>query len=84
MNTCPLHTARRTISDVGMIGGDQEPLGREVLRVHDRVLCLNALWECKRRGLDLLRQLLDDGMVTSARMLVFASSPIGRNLPAYL
>jgi magnesium chelatase family protein len=74
----------QTISDVGLIGGGQVPMPGEVSLAHHGVLFLDELPECRRHGLEVLRQPLDDGLVTIARAWMGASSLVRMTLPAHL
>ena len=51
------------ISDVGRIGGGQVPRPGDVSRAHHGVLCLDERPECRRHGLEVLRQALDGGVI---------------------
>jgi magnesium chelatase family protein len=52
---------------VGLIGGGHVPLPGGVSRVHNGILFLDELPEFRRHVLEVLRQPLEDGMVTIAR-----------------
>jgi magnesium chelatase family protein len=56
-----------TIADVGRIGGGHVPMPGEVSRAHHGVLLLDELPECRRHVLEVLRQPLEDGVMTIAR-----------------
>jgi hypothetical protein len=45
-----------TISDVGLIGGEQVPRPGEVSLAHHGIVLLDELPECKRHVLEVLRQ----------------------------
>jgi magnesium chelatase family protein len=66
----PCRAPHQTIADVGLIGGGQVPMPGEVSLAHHSVLCLDALPECKRHVLAVLRQPLEEEVVTIARILV--------------
>jgi magnesium chelatase family protein len=70
VTTRPCRAPHQTISDVGLIGGGQVPMPGEVSRAHHGMLFLDELPEFRRHVLEVLRQPLEDGGVTMARMLV--------------
>ena len=67
VTTRPCRALPHTISDVGLIGGGQVPLPGEVSLAHHGMLCLDELPEFRRHVLEVLRQPLEDGVVTIAR-----------------
>jgi magnesium chelatase family protein len=58
----PFCAPHHTIADVGLIGGGHLPMLGEVSLAHHGVLCLDARPECRRHGLEVLRQPLEDGV----------------------
>ncbi len=56
-----------TISDARLIGGGQVPLPGEVSLAHNGILLLDELPEFRRHVLKVLRQPLEDGVLTIAR-----------------
>src|SRR5688572_19015269 len=84
VTTRPFRAPHQPIADVGLIGGGQVPMPGEVSLAHHGVLCLDELPECRRHGLEVLRQPLDDGLVTIARAWMGASSLVRMTLPAHL
>jgi magnesium chelatase family protein len=62
----PFRAPPYTIADVGLIGGDQVPTPGEVSLAHHGVLFLDELPEFRRHVLEVLRQPLEDGVVTIA------------------
>jgi magnesium chelatase family protein len=59
----PFRAPHHTISDVGLIGGGQMPTPGEVSLAHHGVLFWEELPECRRHGLEVLRQLLEESVI---------------------
>jgi magnesium chelatase family protein len=73
--TRPFRSPHHTISDVALIGGGQTPRPGEVSLAHHGILFLDELPEFKRNVLEVLRQPLENAVVTVSRAVATVTYP---------
>lgn len=73
----PFRAPHHTISDIALVGGGGNPQPGEISLAHNGVLFLDELPEYKRTVLEVMRQPLEDRVVTISRAKFSVNYPAG-------
>ena len=78
----PFRSPHHTITDVALVGGGTNPHPGEISLAHNGVLFLDELPEYKRSALEVMRQPLEDRVITVTRAKMGVEYPAGFMLVA--
>jgi magnesium chelatase family protein len=82
VTTRPFRSPHHTVSDVALVGGGSNPKPGEISLSHNGILFLDELPEYKRQVLEVMRQPLEDRVVTISRAKMTVEYPAGFMLVA--